>query len=1375
MDCQTVLKLALINSHLCVCYEAILMATRILRGLVLPAILSLSLSLATASEYYAKKATWPETVQATWANINQAATDGKLSIKVMNPANWYTCGWIKADSFDQSFFPEKGVDLSAKHKNSKPVWQRMPGFVDGRAHSLPSQGKGPTYLFRKIHASEAMKVNVGIGSDDGVAIWLNGKLVHSNNVPRITQVNQDRLTLDFNAGENRLLMKVFNLGGGHGFAFSILDAVDPASKAAWAAIEKDFPYQTARLKKTLGAFAYHWFLAKRSNNLEQRLIGDFLRSNSEKLARFKPQFDKLVAEKVPPTDPRWLELFERADFDLACRDALYQIKLEPLGLAVDDLTKTYGSKYQGGAEYQKQIGSLCDRKAALAKAVDGGDLSAQAKVVALLCDFEKLKTEALLANPLMQFEKLLVRKARHSGLMNNWVTSCERGKHDYGNEISVLSPVTPNGKLETLVKPKTGTFLGDICLHWDADKMLVTSLGENGKNWQVFEAKTDGTGQLTQVTPNMGDDVENAEAAYLPDGSVIFSSTATMLGVPCITGTGMVANLYRLEPDQKTVRQLTFEQDQNWCPTVLNNGQVMYLRWEYTDTAHYFTRIVMHMNPDGTGQMEHYGSNSFWPNSIFFTKPVPDHPTKFVGIVTGHHGLARVGETVVFDPAKGRQEAAGVVQRIPGYGKKVEPKILDQLVANSWPLDLHPWPLSEKYYLVSRQPNPGAKRGIYLVDVFDNELLLQEDQSGAGLYEPTPLVKRPVPPVIPTRIDLDKKDATVYLTDIYKGKGLKGVPRGSVKKLRLFSYSFSYRAVGGHDAFGMESSWDSKKILGEVPVYEDGSAMFKIPANTPIALQPLDKDGRAMQLMRSWFVGMPGETVSCIGCHEPQNTTPQPRRTIAGQKRASKIEPWFGPARAFGFKYEIQPILDKYCAGCHDGKPERPDLANHAKGPRDFSIAYHNLHGYVRRPGPESDYHVFRPMEYHSSTSELMQMLERGHHNVKLDDESKRKLHAWIDLNAPFHATWSDTTTFFAPNSHYALDKDHLKHVKKAAKRYRENRLKYAFIDEDPEADYGRPEPPKPEIVKPQELPKPDMTAGELAGWPFTCEDAKKKQADAAPVAKAIDIGDGQKIELVRIPAGSFVIGDECGKRDESPRTVVEIRRPFSIMTTEVTNAIYSQFDPAHDSRYIDQQSKDHTRPGYVANGPEQPVIRVSWQEANAFCRWLSEKTGKTVRLPTEAEWEWACRAGTNTPFWFGAADADFSKDADLADESLRQFVVAGIDPKPIKHAEYQAFIPMARGKNDGRMIPGDVGHYRVNPWGLYDMHGSVSEWTASDDKPYPYLEDDGRNSGDLGVSKIVRGGSWRDRPKRARSGFRLSYPTWQKVFNVGFRVVVED
>jgi formylglycine-generating enzyme required for sulfatase activity len=251
------------------------------------------------------------------------------------------------------------------------------------------------------------------------------------------------------------------------------------------------------------------------------------------------------------------------------------------------------------------------------------------------------------------------------------------------------------------------------------------------------------------------------------------------------------------------------------------------------------------------------------------------------------------------------------------------------------------------------------------------------------------------------------------------------------------------------------------------------------------------------------------------------------------------------------------------------------------------------------------------------------------------------------------------------------------------------------------------------------------------------------------------------------IPAGKFVMGDYGGHMDELPRSVVEIERPFWMMTTEVTNALYQQFDPNHDSRFIDQWGKDHVHPGYPANKPHQPVIRINWNRANDFCRWLSEQTGKKFLLPTEAEWEWAARAGTATPFWYGDRNTDFSKYANLAGNEVR-LTYTGWEVGSTIHYRHpfpeNSIYPLRDKRFTDKWFCVDyIKQLEPNPWGLYDIIGNVWEWT--------YPEPDSTEGGKV----VARGGSWKDRPKYAGSSARVVYEPWQKVMNVGFRPIILD
>ena len=1040
--------------------------------------------------------------------------------------------------------------------------------------------------------------------------------------------------------------------------------------------------------------------------------------------------------------------------------------------AVDDLAVTFPVRYAGAATWRRRLAAL---RATHDKLMAAG--ASAAEVGKVRQAFDRLRREALLANPLLSFRRvLLVRRAAGKlGLPMNYQSNSSLKPTGYDNEIAVLSPAGGAGwagplRLETLYRPDGERFVGDVDLHFDADRLLFSMPDGTGR-WRICEVRADGSGLRTLELINEPD-VDNYDACYLPDGGVVFTSTAVFTGVPCVRGSAHVANLFCLRPDGR-IRQLTVEQDHDWCPTVLPSGRVLYLRWEYADTPHAFSRILFHMNPDGTGQMEYYGSNSYWPASMFYARPIPREPTKVVAVVGGHHDRPRMGELVIFDTGRARFEAAGAIQRIPGRGRKVEPVLLDLPIAQSWPKFLHPWPLSGKYFLVSCKPSPAAPWGLYLADVFDNVVRLHA-KPGSALLEPIPLRKTPRPPVVADRVDPARRDAEVFLTDIYTGPGLRGVPRGTIKALRVVTYHFAYQGVGGEpDAPGMDGPWDVRRVLGTVAVDADGSARFRVPAYTPIAVQPLDAEGKAVQLMRSWFTAMGGEVLSCVGCHEPQDTAAAVRSVSAAYRPLTEIRPWYGPARGFDFRREVQPVLDRHCVGCH-----KPGAAKGVSGraPADltdrppvpilknknaynlasrFTPSYYQLRRHVRATTRESDLHLLKPWEFHADTTRLVQMLRKGHHGVSLDREAWDRLVTWIDLNAPAHGTW---TTICGPAR-----------VRHQWQRRREMRKRYTGMDDDPERVFPPDKPAAP--VAPSPTVPTTAPAVDCPGWPFDAAEAGRRQkARQTATVRKVPLAKGIDLELVLVPAGEFVMGSRAGCADERPPSRVRVRRPFWLGRFEVTNAQFACFDPSHDSglEYGDYIQFSPGERGWTLSRATQPAVRVSWQEAMAFGRWLSARTRLALTLPTEAQWEYACRAGTGTPLAYGSTDDDFSAFANVSDATHQAIDPFGWSGRTLVIPPWR---PADVRFDDRSRVSAPVGTYRPNAWGLHDMHGNVAEWTRSVYRPYPYRAGDGRNTPGAAGRRVVRGGSWYDRPTRCRSAFRQSYHPHQGVYDVGFRV----
>ncbi len=1063
--------------------------------------------------------------------------------------------------------------------------------------------------------------------------------------------------------------------------------------------------------------------------------------------------------------------------------------VESARLMLEDLVKTYGDEYKNGRQYLNQ---LADIEAKLA--ANQNDNDAKAALATLI-------KKAALENPLLDFDKILVLKRNPAhgwgfpGL--NAYTNMTIDKSGWDNEICILSDLRSDApKLTPIYRHEAHTSLiRDMDLHFSGKKLMF-SAADGGGRWGVFEIDTDGK-NLRQLTPGDQADVDWFDSTYLAeDGQIVACSTAGMQGLPCENGSRQMTNIYRVDTQTKAARQLTFEQDSDWHPTMLPNGRVMYLRWEYTDIPHYFSRILFSMNPDGTKQVAMWGSGSCFPTAYKHARPVPGHGSLVVGVVGGHHAEPESGRLLLVDPQMGEgypfkpiltgkewgpedselnimtkvfpKEVTGCVQEIPGHGRDVFGNVYDNQGGESTIRFVYPYPLSDKYFLVNVKKPGNDWWGVWLVDVFDNMTLIKELPGEYALFEPTPLRETPRPPVLPDFTNHDDPDGTIFITDVNLGRGIKGVPKGVAKQVRVFAYHYGYNGSGGHESVGQESSWDVKRILGTAKVEDDGSVCFKVPANTPIAFHILDEDGAALQLMRSWTVAMPGEKISCVGCHERPNDAVPALQTQAARKAPQELKPWYGPARAWGYEVEIQPMLEKYCVTCHNDENAKekgvPSFVAHNTGNWQSDTSYAALNPYVRRPGPEFELEMLNPMEYHASTSELIQRLKKGHHGVELDAEAWDRLYTWIDLNAPYRGMWNNPGV---------------------EKRRKELQEIYAYHTANPEEEYrealANRKPEEIERITPAPQPKREPDALTLPDFPFTPAQAKAMVGGELE-KKTMKLADGVEMTFVRIPAGEFIMGsqpDTAKYADEIPRAVVKIAKPFWMSETEVTNAQFATYDPDHDTRYHKEDGKDHIVPGYIANHPDQPVSRVTWQESRAFTKWLSDKCGVKADLPTEAQWEWAARAGSGDVFYYGNRDTDFSKFANLAGAELRRTYTnwdGGSKVHIRRHYPEGHRFPLRDDRFEDKWIVSDyVKQYAPNAWGLYDMIGNAAEWTRSSYAPYPYRDDDGRNDGDVAKPKVVRGGSWSDRPAACGSAVRKSYPTWQKVFDVGVRVIIEE
>jgi formylglycine-generating enzyme required for sulfatase activity len=427
-------------------------------------------------------------------------------------------------------------------------------------------------------------------------------------------------------------------------------------------------------------------------------------------------------------------------------------------------------------------------------------------------------------------------------------------------------------------------------------------------------------------------------------------------------------------------------------------------------------------------------------------------------------------------------------------------------------------------------------------------------------------------------------------------------------------------------------------------------------------------------------------------------------------------------------------------------RPARPVTSK--QGAR-FTPAYRQLYRYVRSHTIESDLHMLNPYEFHADSTRLMQMLEKGHHGVVLSTEAWDRLITWIDLNTPAHGRWTDI-----------VGSAKVRHQQ----RRRQLMLKrYAGLEENPEVKLTTAvlQDSEPRLFR-----KTPSSARERALF------SSGKDGEAGDVGSIVDAGrqshgalqPGEARATFETSSKESSTND-LGKRRSikiGPRVtlnLVRVGQTIWMGETEITNAQFAQFDPTHDSRLEHGDWLHFTiqERGYTVNDPRQPVVRVSWDQAMAFCEWLSQETGLHISLPTQDEWEIVCRAGTRTPMWYGDTTTDFSSYANLADRTFRK--VDAFSPRGLPAKAIEEMRPAVNTVNDGYRVSAPVGTFKPNPWGLHDMHGNVAEWTRSASP---------RNR----QRRIVRGGSWYDRPQHAHSAFTLSYLKWAGVYDVGFRVV---
>jgi hypothetical protein len=636
-----------------------------------------------------------------------------------------------------------------------------------------------------------------------------------------------------------------------------------------------------------------------------------------------------------------------------------------------------------------------------------------------------------LANPLLDFEDLLFVKRvpgtfTHMSDQNyGWFSRpggglfvLEKFKSDQA-KLRCLSTALPEGSvLSPDISYDGRKVVFSHCKFYPGLRDHPNKLDKNNVPedafYHLYEINLDGTG-LRRLTRGKYDDFDGR---YLPSGEIVFLSTRRGQFIQCGKASGQEASdgalpdsyvrcgggperpvavytLHVMDSGGGNIRQISAFEMFEWTPSVDHEGRILYARWDYVDRWNMPFMKLWSTLPDGTSARAVFGNFTQNPHCTFEARAIPGS-RKLIFTASGHHANTG-GSLVLLDPTRGFDGDGPMTRLTP---EVAFPE------TEGWPKTYfaNPYPLSENHYLVAWSdremigwpgpPEPVNATGIYLFDAFGNLNLLYRDPAISSVA-PVPVRPRPRPPVIPSQVAWDgEQEGRMLVLNVYEG--LPGIPRGAIKRLRLVGIPVKTHPTMNYPAIGATHDDPGKFVIGSVPVEADGSAHFRVPSGVNFFLQALDEDGIALQTMRSATYVQPGQTTTCIGCHEPRGTSPPNVQAAASRREPSKIVP--GPEGSWPFDYRslVQPVLDSQCVACH--KPG----TDGAKWDLTADKSYETLLGYGRpslRDHVMARYMAGRSIagQGASQTSPLVKLLKQGHYDAKLDRGAWERFYLWMD------------------------------------------------------------------------------------------------------------------------------------------------------------------------------------------------------------------------------------------------------------------------------------------------------------------------------------------------------------------------------------------
>jgi hypothetical protein len=687
--------------------------------------------------------------------------------------------------------------------------------------------------------------------------------------------------------------------------------------------------------------------------------------------------------------------------------------------------------------------------------------------VALLAEVCKVRKKIAFSNPLVKgIDKLLFVKrnqtARHI---------CDQyfGVHQRpGGSLFVLSdpfgakPVLRDllagavvGKGRLKGKTLAGGSVITPDLSYDA-KTIMFAYAQPGKGRQwvkersfhLFKINADGSG-LEQLTDGSWNDFD---PCFMPNGRIAFVSERRGGFGRCHPRPVPTYTLHSMLPDGSDIIALSYHETNEWNPSINHNGMIVYSRWDYIDRGDCIAHHPWITYPDGRDPRAIHGNyptkRNARPDAEHHIRAIPGSARYFATAVP-HHGQA-FGSLIIFDP---RVEDDGAMAQVKRFTPEEQ---FPEVERGSFRRYSTPWPLSEDYVLCAYSPSGIRKRGsypaLYLLDSFGNRVLIHRDAK-LICQDPFPLRPRKMPPIIPHKTQngfpvghprqgqtATIKTATIQCMNVYNGQ--KSWPKNTkIKALRIYQVFPKATIRINKPDIGIGSESLARGVLGTVPVEADGSINFTVPAGKPIYFQALDENGLAVQSMQSATYAHPGETLTCLGCHESRYKASAPSASIklALKRKPSTLKRDCIGSYPVSYPRLVQPVLDKKCVPCHTknnnnakARKKAPILTgepgswtrggygggkviwsksyialttdkNHTEGGPIMGFAF----AFSSRPDRRTPTRT-TPGQFGSRASKLYAQIKKGHHDLKLTPEELHRITLWLDSNSLFYGAYRD-------------------------------------------------------------------------------------------------------------------------------------------------------------------------------------------------------------------------------------------------------------------------------------------------------------------------------------------------------------------------------